>query len=516
MSAAHPIAAYVRPFGKPRVTAHIRAAATYARKSRALQQSIPEQQELTRRYAVDRLGLPVVAVLSDAMTGLRADRPDYQELLRLARGGRISHIVLFKDDRLGRDDVEFIQAMREFEKLGIEVHDVSSGKIEPDMVGLKAWLANREVRTISARVLPLMRQRVAKGQALQRPPLGYMPHRDRDMKGVFVPSPEAPAVTEMFHRYAAGENLTAVAAWLSMATGTRKTRTVVKQLLQNPFFTGTLVWGRESQSKITGRHACDRSEWVFGKHEYPLIDEATWLTCQARLATNQNVGQERTAGAVYSLSGLVRCAACRHPRPDGTPGDRQRVFGRPANNGTTATYYCPGCGKTRSTTKVEHAVRHLVEAIPLGVDAIAAVDYQESDTATQAQERTAEVSAAIERLHTRRQKLTLGWADGTVSPSDYSAAITATDAELTALHGQLDDVGQHQTDQAGLERMRAWLARQESWTALLDVAKATERNAVYREAISMVALDYSSNTISLTWTPSIARLVCQERATATL
>jgi site-specific DNA recombinase len=438
--------------GKERPAIHAHAAAVYARLSMRKNDeknghkndddeaddpdSIKAQLQAGRRYAA-RIGVPVLRELEDVKSGLLADRDDYQRLIQLAEGDKISHVILFKADRLSRDDAEFTRVARRLMQLGIEIHDTLTGRLTPEMVGFHAFQANYEVRNISARTTMGMTFKAQAGRRVGRPPLGYC----RTLtKGVYEKDPVAgDVITELFARYAAGEGLRPLTRWLNATLGLNKCPSAVSRLLKNPFYKGITVWGKERKSKIDGRYARPRDEWVFARHDAPLVDDATWDTVQARLALAANVGQHRARPARYLLSGLIRCAACGY-----------RMCGHQFRDGYHL-YVCDPCRATRSQRRVHQAVRTLLEGVPIGAQRItAALEANERRDHEEAGAELAALDARLTALTQRRVRLTALYADGQIDGQDYAATLAETDKERAKLRTEREALEQilHRTSLA--------------------------------------------------------------------
>jgi DNA invertase Pin-like site-specific DNA recombinase len=375
----------LRVSGRDRPAPLARAAVTYARVSHSSQESLPVQLDRMRAYAAG-LELPIVCECQDAESGLITTRKAYQTVRQLARSGAISHVILFHSSRWGREDGEYITAARELERLGVELHATTLGKIDPGMVGFHALVSNMEVRNISSHVLPAMVARAHAGHDLGRPPLGY---RRTITPGVWEVHPDtAPAVREALERYGGGESLRSVTRWLNAALGLRKTESALAEVLGNPYYAGIRVYNRRRNSKIDGRYRKPRAEWVVTHHEQGLIDEETYGRIQERLATNPQTGRRQPAAPRFPLTGLVRCARCDSPMG----GERTSGVG-----GKQWLYYiCPACGRSKSNAKVETALRRLLATIPL--DTEAGVARSAARTRTQGKRGlTQDTPAALER-----------------------------------------------------------------------------------------------------------------------
>jgi DNA invertase Pin-like site-specific DNA recombinase len=506
--------------GKERPAIHAQAVALYARESMPKrkdgqddedakgQDAIPYQLDACRRYAARRIPAPIRYELQDGKTGLSAQRADYQRLLALAEAGQISHVVLFKFDRIGRDDAEFTRAMRRLMALGIEVHDTTQGLMTPQMVGFHAMVTNYEVRAISARVGEKLAFLAKGGHHVGRPMLGYR----RTLKpGVLEIDPvSGPVMAEAYRKYAAGEmGMRALTEWVNGQLGLNWLPANFSKVLKNPWYKGIYVSQKRRNSKIDGNYARPREEWQFARHQAPLVDEATWDAVQARLALMGNVGQERKHGAKYLLAGLVWCNRCG-----------LRMSGHvntPNRPGTYTEYKCNVCSQSRSQRRVEGIVRRLLEAVPIGeqVDAALHATGEEDHSAVVAE--LAEVDQRLHALTQRRVNLTAKFADGEIDGSDYAATLAQTDQERAELRQRRDALERRvqagRMESAGAEKAAAWLREQRSWTAALDHLTPEELRAAYRECVRRIVLGWDAQTLTVWWTAPIARLLGRESDT---
>ena len=500
MTVEHPhdpiesIKSQLRVYGKERQAPTAHACATYARVSTLIQESIPVQQEECRKVAV-RLDLPILDEFEDKKSGLIVDRENYQRLLTLARTGRISHVICFKTDRMGRDDVEFIRMAREMERLGVELYDTILGRVDPAMILVLAMQSNWEVRATSGRVLPVMKSKAQKGLSMQRPPFGY---RRTIQKGIFELDPEtAPVVVELFRRYVDGESVWSLVAWFNPHTGKNLRSSDLTKKLRKPFYAGFQRFNTTRNSKIDGRYLKPHEEWIVARHQSPdIVDVETWLAAQARLDARQNVGQERAPGPQYPLTGLIWCAACD-----------KRVHGQPDGTGKYPFYHCPYCGKGKSNRKVEGAIRGLLEAIPYGMDSVTrALDETARSRKNSSGARVAEVTRRLDHLRGRRTNLTIMYAEGKLTDADYAAAIEKTQQELDEGTAAQASLAQQEESDHVMEATVRWLQALPGWTTILDNATIGERNEVYRHCIVACILDYPGRSLTVRWTRAIASL----------
>lgn len=486
--------ANLRVYGKERAAPKAAACAIYARISDDRQESLPVQLEHCRHYAA-RLGLPIACEYQDEESGLITTRRQYREMMALARAGRVSHVILFHSSRFGREDGEYVTAARELERLGVELHTTTLGRIDPGMVGMHALISNLEVRNISAHVLPNMIARAERGLEMGGAHFGY---RRTLTPGVREPDPATfPIIQALFGRYAAGESLWGLTAWFNSTSGMHKRCSGVKALLADPYYVGLYVYNRWRKSKIDGHYLKPRSEWIWARHAHPAVDQGTWDAVQARLAGNRNIGQERASGPRYALTGLVWCAACR-----------KRMAGRPDGRGRYPVYHCPYCIHSKSVRKVEGALRPLIEQIPLGPAAAARMRAAgKREGVRTARQRTAEIDGALRKLAERRARLTALYADGELTQTDYRAALAVTDTEQAGLVAQQRDIAAQDPQDPALGAAATWLESVPGWGTLLDDQDAPTLNALYRRLLVSCTVDFAALTLSVAWLPPIAALL---------
>src|SRR5947208_9393987 len=97
-----------------------RRAALYVRVSSDDQKTANQEPQL-RQWA-KRLGLTVVKVYADTMSGARKDRPELTEALEGAHRREFDVLLIWALDRLSREGVEpVLKYLRRFEQAGVRV-----------------------------------------------------------------------------------------------------------------------------------------------------------------------------------------------------------------------------------------------------------------------------------------------------------------------------------------------------------------------------------------------------------
>lgn len=280
--------------GGQRAVAYVRVSAVMGREE--LQS--PDLQMRRIRDLIDRRGLREVDVVQDIdVSGRHFRRDGIQRLLEMARAGQIDVVVLYDLSRLGRNTGESLRVITELRDAGVsvastveQIDDTPEGQF---MLGQFLGMAQLYSDQIGRRWAETARWRAEQGRWHgSNPPLGY-----RLVKGTgLVPDPDvAPAMVEVFARYAAGHPISQIAADFNRGGGRRRTNAliVLKRALANPVYIGKV--------RLNGVvHP--------GVHD-PLVDEATWARVQDRLARDAVTPSRRLAVA-YPLTGLLTCGGC--------------------------------------------------------------------------------------------------------------------------------------------------------------------------------------------------------------
>jgi DNA invertase Pin-like site-specific DNA recombinase len=153
--------------------------ALYIRVSTLLAQH-PEMQAAELREYCQRRGWEIVEELTDRMSGAKDRRPALDKLMAACRRRRIDAVVVYRYDRFARSLRQLVNALCEFNELGIQfisLHEgvdtsTANGRL---IFGIFASIAEFERELIRERVRSGLRHAVAKGKVLGRPRLSIDP-----------------------------------------------------------------------------------------------------------------------------------------------------------------------------------------------------------------------------------------------------------------------------------------------------------------------------------------------------
>src|SRR3954465_6137748 len=157
-------------------TDSMRRAAIYARVSTVDGRQDPETQlRQLREYALRR-GFPVVHEYVDHASGAKNDRTEYRAMLEAARRRQFDVLLVWRYDRFARSMRDLVNALSEFDSLGIDFISFNEGAdtTTPQgklLFGIMASLAEFERSLIAERAKAGMQRAKAQGKHTGRPAL---------------------------------------------------------------------------------------------------------------------------------------------------------------------------------------------------------------------------------------------------------------------------------------------------------------------------------------------------------
>lgn len=250
---------------------------------------------------------------SDAgISGGTTQRPALQDLLNAARKKKFDMVIVFKLDRLARNQRDFLNLLDTLSKNGVEVASAtepfdSASYLGRAMRNLLGVFAEMEREMISERTREKAEASRRKGLYLSgRPPLGYV---RVDGRLQIVPK-DAEVIRMIFEEYAKGGTCFTVAEYLLRMN-------ILKKKLSGEF----QPWAakdiqRTLRNVLYAGFVASGDELYPGQHQ-PIIEKELWDAVQKRLdAAQKEVAQRmrpRRQKLVYPLSGVLRCAKCGKP-----------------------------------------------------------------------------------------------------------------------------------------------------------------------------------------------------------
>lgn len=154
----------------------MKRAAIYARVSTVDGRQDPETQLRQLREYAERRGFAIAHEYVDRASGARNDRTEYRAMLEAAKRRQFDVLLVWRYDRFARSMRELVNALSEFDGLGIDFISYNEGAdtTTPQgklLFGIMASLAEFERSLIAERVKAGMQRAKAQGKHTGRPAL---------------------------------------------------------------------------------------------------------------------------------------------------------------------------------------------------------------------------------------------------------------------------------------------------------------------------------------------------------
>jgi DNA invertase Pin-like site-specific DNA recombinase len=486
--------------------------------------SLDAQRSATREYAARQPGWIVSGEHEDIMSGKRADRPRYQEMLeqarQLHRERKRAAIVVVKLDRLGRNKAEYFKTAEELARQGAEVHSIKDGGVlDETHASILAVFAAKEAKDIGQRVGDTRATLVTNGHHYGRTAFGYhmrpatpeeiasgLARKTANGKSprVFEPDPATRGVaTEVFERVAAGQSINRVAQWLAgLPSGMRGGRIWPARCVATMLRSATYV-GRPAEG-VDDVLARPRARWE------PLVSDETWEAVQDFLAGHE----ARPHQTRYLLSSFLRCPVCgermvgmKRLRESGRTQYQYRCKGW--NRGANALL--PGCRWSVPMAPVDGAVLDQVAAVvepyadperqPALQRAWEALDQPATDGG---KKRLGEIERELAASQRRLAKAAELLTDGTLDKLGYDALRQRAVATIEALESErarLQPAAQLRT--SGRPALADVLQQAGGWSRILREADIPQQRAVLDVLVERVVpqrTGYRTYRVEIVWT----------------
>ena len=253
--------------------------------------SVDAQKEQLTAYCVSKGIKKYDYYVDGGWTGSNMERPELERLTKDVKDGQISHVVVYKLDRLSRSQKDTLYLIEDvFMPNNVDFVSLTesldtSTPIGRTMIGILAAFAQLERETIHMRTRMGMLERVKEGYWMGggRVPFGY--DYDKD-EGVLVPNKDAEKVRRIYDLYIKGYSPQNIANMLGL-----KYDRLAIQILKRKSNYGIIEYnGVEYQ----GRHEPIISKEIYDEAMSAMISRSITRTCTSD----------------YLLTGLIYCGKC--------------------------------------------------------------------------------------------------------------------------------------------------------------------------------------------------------------
>lgn len=253
--------------------------------------SIDAQKEQLSAYCVSKSIKKYDFYIDGGWSGSNIERPEMQRLIKDVKEDKISHVIVYKLDRLSRSQKDTLYLIEDvFNPHGVdfvslnESMDTSTpmGRL---MLGILSAFAQLERENIRLRTRMGMKERVKAGLWMGggRVPFGY--DYDKE-KGILIPNEDAEKVRQIYKLYIEGKSPQEIANILGL-----KYDRLVYQILTRKSNYGIIEYNGEEYQ---------------GKHE-PIISKETYDIAMRCMLDRKTV---RANMSEHLLTGLVYCGKC--------------------------------------------------------------------------------------------------------------------------------------------------------------------------------------------------------------
>jgi DNA invertase Pin-like site-specific DNA recombinase len=232
--------------------------------------SFAMQRQRIDEHLVTESNLPIHHEYKDLLSGTKANRKDYQQMLADAKAGKFSHLGLYRADRFGRNTIEGLQAATQLISLGVKIRIASMPSLRPEepdgffMFLIQMGMAQREVDVMAQRVADGIEAKLRSGGWANKAPEGYV-NKERQVSSgkyerwieadpqYFKPLQEAwqllltdrytlDEICEELHKAGYTRSTGLPWVWVDPKSGRRKTaKARLQKFFHNPFYAGWIV-----------------------------------------------------------------------------------------------------------------------------------------------------------------------------------------------------------------------------------------------------------------------------------
>ena len=402
----------------------MKVAAAYIRVSTddQVEFSPDSQLEKIKQYAErNQILLPKEFIfLDEGISGRNAaKRPAFNEMIGLAKRKPkpFDVILVWKYSRFARnreDSVVYKSMLRK--DLNIDVvsisEDVGDDKMSILFEAMIEAMDEYYSINLAEEVKRGMTEKAKRGGILSIAAFGY---KVENNEYVIVPE-EAEIVRKAFNDYVGGKGFLSIAKELNAMgvrthRGNRIENRTVEYWLNNPVYIGKIRWNPEG--RLSRNYASDTAIISDGTHA-PIIDDETWHRAQEKMkaqkARFRKYYNPDRKDLSHWLTGIVRCEKC-----GAVLSNQGGFFG--CSNRARGT--CKGVGYI-SAEKLDNTVLNALTDIMLPN---VKLEFAEPEAAyqTKVNDESKIISAQIQRLEIRLERVKLAYEDGADTLEEYKA-----------------------------------------------------------------------------------------------
>jgi site-specific DNA recombinase len=453
--------------------------------------SLGHQREECHQRALHLGATEIREFADEGVSGAILDRPGLSSLRAAVRAGAIGLVVVYDPDRLARklayqllvtEEIETAGARLEF--VNFEWRNTPEGQL---FYALRGAVAQYEKEKIRERTMAGRRQKAKSGKM----PSGFAAYGytyDPERQTLVVNPTEADVVRRVFHLLVnEGMGINGIAHRLTQeGVPTRRGspawhRVVVRQIVQNPVYTGTFYANRmDCEGMGLNRHLASgqrhamrvraREEWI-PVPVPPILDEALWRRAQEVMTQARRLMHTHPRSD-YLLSGLVTCADCGVPMA----GTRRNNWGTKVRGYTCRRSWAgaksTGCGRFVRADPLEDAIWTKVAGWVADPDLlVTAVTGETVGVGEQVRDEIRQIEQALRNAEQGKRNMLSVLERHLAEPDECLDALRRIRQRIADLHARRRELETSLADPRpdDIDRIRAWAGEWLAGGALDDL-----------------------------------------------
>ena len=274
-------------------------------------------------------------------------RPQFQEMLKDMKEGKLNYIVAYKLDRITRsvrDLEELISVLEQYNCfLLCDRDDVNTSTANGRFfVRMLTVLSQLEIEIVSERTKFGLNGAIKSGHIPGQRPFGY---KSADDKRMVIDNATRPYVEKIFDMYLEGKSFQQIANYFKENNIYPKKKwkdTTIQKIIDNKIYMGDY-----EQYKRIGKQE-NLEPIVYMNVVEPIISRAKWEECQRQKERNQRT---YTRDRVYTFFQRLKCPNCsRIMKCKGSGGTKRKYM----------YYTCEHCHINFNEDHVEHLLRDFI------------------------------------------------------------------------------------------------------------------------------------------------------------
>ena len=274
-------------------------------------------------------------------------RPQFQEMLKDMKEGKLNYIVAYKLDRITRsvrDLEELISVLEQYNCfLLCDRDDVNTSTANGRFfVRMLTVLSQLEIEIVSERTKFGLNGAIKSGHIPGQRPFGYKSAEDKRM---VIDNATRPYVEKIFNMYLEGKSFQQIANYFKENNIDPKKNwkdTTIQKIIDNKIYMGDY-----EQYKRIGKQE-NLEPIVYMNVVEPIISRAKWEECQRQKERNQRT---YTRDRVYTFFQRLKCPNCsRIMKCKGSGGTKRKYM----------YYTCEHCHINFNEEHVEHLLRDFI------------------------------------------------------------------------------------------------------------------------------------------------------------